>query len=158
MLLYSFCFCEILALCVSWITYDHWYYTPYLVSWVLFGLLVLKCSSYAQVHELLQSECGDNRGTRGHIILMMYIYIYIYIYTIKLLPSLITLIQCSISCTIEWFNWIMLKIQPIFKYSEFHVNYFTIFSLITTLSTDVKKSLQCKSIFLSNVNWRHAWR
>ena len=29
--------------------------------------------------------------------------------------------------------------------------YFTIFSLITTLSTDVTKSLQCKGIFLSNV-------
>ena len=37
-----------------------------------------------------------------------------------------------------------------FKYSEFHVNYFTIFSLITTLSTDVTKSLQGKGIFLSN--------
>ena len=43
------------------------------------------------------------------------------------------------------------KIQLSFKYSEFHVNYFTIFSLITTtLSTDVTKSLQCKGIFLSN--------
>ena len=31
----------------------------------------------------------------------------------------------------------MVKIQLIFRYSEFHVNYFTIFSLITTLSTDV---------------------
>ena len=31
----------------------------------------------------------------------------------------------------------MVKIQPSFKYLEFHVNYFTIFSLITTLSTDV---------------------
>ena len=29
----------------------------------------------------------------------------------------------------------MVKIQPSFKYSEFHVNYFTIFSLIITLST-----------------------
>ena len=35
----------------------------------------------------------------------------------------------------------MVKIQPRFKYSEFHVNYFTIFSFITTLSTDVTKSL-----------------
>ena len=31
----------------------------------------------------------------------------------------------------------MVKIQPSFKYSEFHVNYFTIPSLITTLSIDV---------------------
>ena len=45
----------------------------------------------------------------------------------------------------------MVKIQPSFKYSEFYVNYFTIFSLITTLSTDVTKSLQCKDIFLSDV-------
>ena len=35
----------------------------------------------------------------------------------------------------------MVKIQPSFKNLEFHVNYFTIFGLITTLSTDVKKSL-----------------
>ena len=33
------------------------------------------------------------------------------------------------------YNWIMVKIQPSVKYSEFHVNYFKIFSLITTLST-----------------------
>ena len=31
----------------------------------------------------------------------------------------------------------MVKIQPSFKNSEFHVNYFRILSLITTLSTDV---------------------
>ena len=43
------------------------------------------------------------------------------------------------------------KIQLSFKYTEFHVNYFTILSLITTLSTDVAKSLQCKGILLSNV-------
>ena len=42
------------------------------------------------------------------------------------------------------------KIQTSFKYSEFHVNYFTIFNLITALSTDVTKSLQCKGIFLSD--------
>ena len=45
----------------------------------------------------------------------------------------------------------MVKIQPSFKYSEFHANYFTIFSLITTLPTDVTKSLQCKGTFLSDV-------
>ena len=45
----------------------------------------------------------------------------------------------------------MVKIELKFRYSEFHVNYFTIFSLITILSTDVTKSLQCKGIFLSNV-------
>ena len=39
------------------------------------------------------------------------------------------------------------KIQLNFKYSEFHVNNFTIFSLITTPPTDVTKSLQCKGIF-----------
>ena len=70
-----------------------------------------------------------------------------YIYTTKLFPSLI---KWSISCTIERFSWIMVKIQLSFNYSEFHVNYFTIFSLITTLSTDVTKSLQCKGIFLSD--------
>ena len=39
---------------------------------------------------------------------------------------------------------------------EFHVNYFTIFNLITTPTTDVIKSLQCKGIFLSNVTCPHA--
>ena len=38
----------------------------------------------------------------------------------------------------------MVKIQPSFKYSQFHVNYFTIFSLITILSTDVTKLFHCK--------------
>ena len=38
----------------------------------------------------------------------------------------------------------MVKILLSVKCSEFHVNYYTIFSLITTLSTDVTKSLQCK--------------
>ena len=45
----------------------------------------------------------------------------------------------------------MVKKLPSFKSSEFHVNYFTIFSLITTLSTDVTKSLHCKGIILSDV-------
>ena len=45
----------------------------------------------------------------------------------------------------------MVKIQPSVKYLEFHVNYFIIFSLITTLSTDVTKLLQCKGIFVSDV-------
>ena len=90
-----------------------------------------------------------------YIIYIYIIYIYIYIHTIILFSSPI---NCSISCTIEWSNWITVKIQLSFKYSEFHVNYFTIFSLITTLSTDVTKLLQCKGIFLSNVNWLRAWR
>ena len=42
----------------------------------------------------------------------------------------------------------MVKIQPGFKYSEFHVNYFTIFSLITALSTNVTKLLPCKYIYI----------
>ena len=45
----------------------------------------------------------------------------------------------------------MVKMQPSSKYSELHVNYFIIFSLITTVSTDVTKSLQSKGIFLSDV-------
>ena len=63
----------------------------------------------------------------------MYIYIYIYYIYIK-------------------YTYVYAKntIQK-FKYSEFHVNYFKIFSLITTHSTDVKKWLQCKGIFLSDV-------
>ena len=129
------CFCEIWALCVSWINYDHLYYAPCLASWALFGSLVpVMCNrtSCVQVHELPQSHCGDNMFS--------------------------SLIYCSVLCKIEWFNWIMVKIQLSFKHSEFYINCLIIFSLITTLSTDFKKSLQCKGIFLSNVNWRHAWR
>ena len=40
----------------------------------------------------------------------------------------------------------MVKIRLSFKYSEFHVHNFTIFSLITTPSTNVTKLLQCKGI------------
>ena len=96
MLLWSSHFCKIWALCVAWITYDHLYYTPCLACWALFGLLVpAMCNgtSCAQVYELPQSHCGDNRG---HIVFMC-VYIYIYTHT------------------------------------------------------------PCKGIFLSNVNWRHAW-
>ena len=94
----------------------------------------------------------------------IYIYIYIYnvsdvcifqMYTIKLFSSLI---KCSISYTIEQSNWIMVKIQLSFQYLEFHVNYFTLFSLITTPPTDVTKSLQCKGFFLNSITWRNAWR
>ena len=48
----------------------------------------------------------------------------------------------------------MLKIQKIqvsnTQSSEFH--YFTSLSLITTLSTDVTKSLQCKGIVMLDAN------
>ena len=66
-ILHPSCFCEIWALCVSWITYDHLYYAPYFACWALFGSLVpAMCihTSCAQVHELPQSHCGDNwKGT-----------------------------------------------------------------------------------------------
>ena len=57
------CFCENWALCVSWITYDHIYYSPCFACWSLFGSLVPAVSnrtSCAHVHELPQSHCGDN--------------------------------------------------------------------------------------------------
>ena len=56
-------FCEIWALCVSWITYDHLYYAPCFASWALFSLWVsAMCNrtSCAQVLEVPQSHCGDN--------------------------------------------------------------------------------------------------
>ena len=40
--------------------------------------------------------------------------------------------------------------QVSFKYSEFYVNNFAVLGLITTPSTDVTNSLQCKGIFSSN--------
>ena len=41
----------------------------------------------------------------------------------------------------------MVKNTTKFQVLRVSCKYFTIFSLITTLSTDVTKSLQCKSIF-----------
>ena len=58
------CFCRFWTLCVSWITYNHLYYAPCFACWVHFGSLVpAMCNrtSCAQVHELQQSHCGDNR-------------------------------------------------------------------------------------------------
>ena len=157
MLLCSSYFCEISALCVLWITYDNLYYTPCLSCRALFGLMVpAMCNS--TLYMSYTSWLPQNHCIYIYIYIYIYIlytYIYIYIYTIKLYPPLI---NCSILCTTEWFNWIMLKIQLSFQYSEFHVNYFTIFSLIISQSTDLTKSLQCKGIFLSNVNWRYPWR
>ena len=150
MLLCSSCFCEIWALCVSWITYDHLYYAPCLACWALFGSLYQQCETVHHVPKCMSCHKAIVVITGGTLF-SWYLY---YIHTIKLFPSLI---NCSISCTIELFNWIMVKIQLSFKCSEFHVNYFTIFSLITTLSTDVTKSLQRKGIFLANANWRHVW-
>ena len=60
----SSCFCEIWALCVSWITHGHLYYALCLTCWALFGSLVPAiCNriSSAQVHELPQSHYGNNR-------------------------------------------------------------------------------------------------
>ena len=58
------CYFEILALCVSWIIYDQKYYAPCFSCWALFGSLVpamWNLTSCAQVNELTQSHCGDNR-------------------------------------------------------------------------------------------------
>ena len=58
------CFCEIWALCMSWITYNHLSYFPCLACWALFGSLVpAMCNriSCAQVHEFPQSYCSDNQ-------------------------------------------------------------------------------------------------
>ena len=106
-ILCSSCICEIWALYVSWIPYDHLYHAPCLACWTLFGSLVpAMCNrpSCAQVHELSQSHCGDNQeGTlfswfhtyythlasmrfehsvyRGSLMTIhIYIYIYIYVY------------------------------------------------------------------------------
>ena len=77
----SSCFCEIWALCVPWIIYDHLHYAPFLACWALFGSLVpAMCNriSCAWVHELPQNHCGDNR--EGTLFSWLHIYIYIYIY------------------------------------------------------------------------------
>ena len=68
------CFCEIWALCVSLIPYDHLYYAPCLVCWVLFDSLVLPmCSrtSCASVHELPQSHCGDSHCFHDNIYIIL---------------------------------------------------------------------------------------
>ena len=58
------CFCEIWALLVSKIAYDHLYYPPCFTCWTFFGSLVsatCKRTSCAKVHELSQSYCVDNQ-------------------------------------------------------------------------------------------------
>ena len=55
-------FCEIWALFVPWITYDHLHYSPYLVFWAPLGSLIsAMCNraSCALVHEMPQSHCGN---------------------------------------------------------------------------------------------------
>ena len=72
------CFCEIWAICLMWISYDHLYYAPCLACWALFGSLVsAMCNhtSCTQVHELPQSNCGD----RQEDTFFPWLYIYIYI-------------------------------------------------------------------------------
>ena len=60
---------------VLWITYDQLHYAPCFVCWALVGLLVrAMCNhtSCAQVHELPQSHCGDNR--EGTLFSWLHIY------------------------------------------------------------------------------------
>ena len=52
-------------------------------------------TSCAQVHELPQSHCGDNR--EGTLFSRLHIYIYIYIYIHILLPA-----SSSTTCVIVW--------------------------------------------------------
>ena len=61
---------------VSWITYDQLYYTPCFACWALFGSLVRAMCNHtlcAQVHQLPQSHCGDNR--EGALFSWLHIYI-----------------------------------------------------------------------------------
>ena len=60
----SSCYFEIWAFCASWITYCHKHFAPCFACRALFGSLVPAMwnrTSRAQVHELPQSYCGDNR-------------------------------------------------------------------------------------------------
>ena len=53
------CFCEVWALCLSWITYDHLYQGTCLACWTLFSSLVTALCDRtwcAQVHELAQID------------------------------------------------------------------------------------------------------
>ena len=63
-ILRSSCYFEIWALCVTWITFDHYYYAFCFACWAIFGSLVPAMwnrTSCVQVHEFRQSYCGDNR-------------------------------------------------------------------------------------------------
>ena len=62
------------------LTYDNLYYAPCLDCWALFGSLVSALcnrTSRAQVYELPQSHCGDNREGTSFSWLFSHIYIYI---------------------------------------------------------------------------------
>ena len=80
-ILRSSCYCEIWVLCVSWITYDHLSYAPCLACWTMcppgyhrngFVATFTLLRSCAQVHELTQSHCGDNR--EGTLFSWLHIY------------------------------------------------------------------------------------
>ena len=81
LLFFSNCFSLMLLLCCLYIyiyiyiTYDHLYYAPCLACWALFGsFLPAMCNrtSCAQVHDLPQSHCGDNR--EGTLFSSLHIY------------------------------------------------------------------------------------
>ena len=71
------------------------------------------------------------------------IYICIYIYTIYIYTLYIYTIYIYIIHTYIY-KWIMVKNTTKFQVLKVSCKYFAVFSLITTLSTDVTKSLHCK--------------
>ena len=66
---------------------DHLHYAPCVACWILFGSLVpavCNCSSCAQVYELPQSHCGDNR--EGTLFSWLHIY-YAHLDSVRFEPS-----------------------------------------------------------------------
>ena len=73
-MLYPSCFCDIWALCVSWITLDHLYYAPCLPCWALLVHWYQHCVT-------VQAIVVTTRRTHCfHDYMYIYIYKYIYIY------------------------------------------------------------------------------
>ena len=107
----------------TWCTVtDCWYQwtnAPCLACWALFGSLVpavCNRTSFAQVHEVLQSHCGDNReGTlfawlHMYIHVCMYIY-YIYIYIYYIIYVLYIYIYNHAVATITLWKWFLALIS-----------------------------------------------
>ena len=60
----------------------------------------------------------------------LYIYIYIYICIPYIYHKIVSFTNKMLNIMYIWFNWIMVKIQLSFRYSELHVNYFAVFNLV----------------------------
>ena len=124
-ILHPSCFCEIWALYVSWITYDHLYYAPCFACWVLFGSLVptmCNCTSCTQVHELQQNHCGDIwEGTLFSWLHVYYAHLAFVRFEHSVCRGSLVFLYLNINltslnwCNFQWRIYLRLPVQRCFK-------------------------------------------